>query len=591
MFWRAFTNRFNRGGNPRTPRRVAPVLSMLEDRITPATVLLYPGGDCQTDNPYDSSIIYTGYLTVGQDINGQAVDFNKDGAPDLLALTIQFINRIGGEPLAAGTAGLPLLALGNSGRFAQTTVDSGGSSSGAYIENSIGLAVLDWNQDGYQDILSLRNSDNSPVYTLYQNDGSGVFKLILSQRLSQPFASDLENNQICLADFNGDGAPDIIVPTGLQSGEFTIYQGEVAAGKWTGLFNLATANAIQVGTPGELLDSILPIATDLNGDGKLDIAVKGSGIYANLFINDGSGVFSLTPNLRLATVNNQAAFNILSGDLNHDGKKDLVISNNSRSIVVGSNATGPMTVYLNETPASSTGNPVFGTPYGVGGTEVFYGQMALGDMNLDGHVDLVASQQAYNGKLFNVLENDGTGHFLGNPEFVGYNKTNITQSGLALGDWNADGQLDVALVSGWDSIGSPTDSTLSLSVGVSINGTFASPGVIPATLPPAILGQAYSFQLTLTGGDKTLPYVVSVDPTYNSLPPGLSVSPTGLISGTPTRTGPFQVKFWVTQPNGLHGSSLSYLLVNQAVPGALTISPAILPVSYTHLTLPTILRV
>ena len=585
MFLRALTKRFSRIGKPVSPRRIIPALTKLEDRLTPAAVHLYPGSERQTDNPYTDkslSIIHGGLFTVGMDIHGQPIDFNKDGVPDLLTLPNELITG-GPEPLIASIQGMPLLSNGNSGLFTQTKVYSSSTNFSPYTQpSSSGLAVLDWNLDLAQDFISLKSNNTGVVdYTLYENDGFGVFRPVKTQQLFQASPQYFSFNQVCLSDFNEDGAPDIVVPTSLNRGEFTIYQGELVSGKWTGLFNLATANAIQVGTitgPRENDSSgIQPIATDLNGDGKVDITVKGADSNVNLFINDGSGKFSLAPNLVLATVNNRLAWNIISGDLNHDGKNDLVISTNSRAMAIGATLTGPMTVYLNETPGPTSGNPVFGTGYGVGGSSLAYGRMALGDMNLDGHLDLVASQQAYDGILFNVLENDGTGQFLRNQQFVGYKKDNNTQSGIALADWNLDGQLDVALVSGWDLSVPVSNDQLTQSIGVSINATFTAPGVKPATLPPATVGLPFSFQLTPTGGDSTLPYAVSVDPNNNPLPPGLLVSPSGLISGTPTQSGPFQVQFRVSQSNGLRGTTLSYLQVTNAQPGVVVISPATLP--------------
>jgi hypothetical protein len=561
-----------------------PGLVKLEDRVTPAAVLLYPGSNSQTDTPYPDSqpgIVYSGLLTVGRDIQGQPIDFNNDGAPDLLTQPIEYINSGNIEPVVAAIRVMPWLAIDDSGRFTQTKVYSSSTAFSPYTSGANGLAVLDWNLDGAQDFITLAESSGSVTYKIYENDGAGIFRSVQSQQLIQTAAVRFSSNQICMADFNGDSAPDIIVPVGMNKGEFTIYQGETVSGKWTGLFNLATGISIQVGTfsnsRGDSSDGIQPVATDLNGDGKLDIAVKGSDSFANLFINDGSGNFSLTPDLQLATVNGQAAFNILSGDVNKDGKNDLLISNNSRNIGVGVIPKGPITIFLNETPGPTSGNPVFGTPYGVGGSETHYGQMVLGDMNLDGDVDLVASQQSYGGTIFNVLENDGTGQFPTNPQFLGYRKVSCTQSGIALGDWNDDGQLDVALVSGWDGTGFVSNSQMTQSVGVSINGTFGPLGLKPNTLPAAILGQPYSFQLVTTGGDSNLPYNISANPTTNVLPPGLTVSPSGLISGTPTQAGPFQVAFLITQPNGLRGSSFNYLNVTGSQPEVLTISPATLP--------------
>ncbi|MFM8932359.1 MAG: putative Ig domain-containing protein, partial [Gemmataceae bacterium] len=57
--------------------------------------------------------------------------------------------------------------------------------------------------------------------------------------------------------------------------------------------------------------------------------------------------------------------------------------------------------------------------------------------------------------------------------------------------------------------------------------------ITPATLPTGTAGIAYSQQLSTTGGVGALAYAIS----SGALTPGLTLSPTGLISGTPTTTG------------------------------------------------------
>lgn len=56
------------------------------------------------------------------------------------------------------------------------------------------------------------------------------------------------------------------------------------------------------------------------------------------------------------------------------------------------------------------------------------------------------------------------------------------------------------------------------------------------SLPAATAGQSYSFQLSATGGSGTR-YVW----TGSGLPKGLTLSASGLISGTPEQSGTFQV--------------------------------------------------
>lgn len=61
-------------------------------------------------------------------------------------------------------------------------------------------------------------------------------------------------------------------------------------------------------------------------------------------------------------------------------------------------------------------------------------------------------------------------------------------------------------------------------------------------LQPATLGNAYSVNLTATGG--VIPYTWAV--TIGTLPPGLTLTPAGLISGTPVQNGTFPFTIRVT---------------------------------------------
>jgi hypothetical protein len=88
----------------------------------------------------------------------------------------------------------------------------------------------------------------------------------------------------------------------------------------------------------------------------------------------------------------------------------------------------------------------------------------------------------------------------------------------------------------------------------------------PTTLPDGLYGSAYTNQtLTVTGG--TPPYAFSLS--AGGLPPGMSLSPAGVISGTPTAAGGYS--FTVTavdnspSPGPYSGSQAYTLVVDQAV--------------------------
>ena len=102
---------------------------------------------------------------------------------------------------------------------------------------------------------------------------------------------------------------------------------------------------------------------------------------------------------------------------------------------------------------------------------------------------------------------------------------------------------------------------------------------LPATLPSGTQARAYSQQLSVSGG--TAPYAYSL---IGSLPAGLSLSSTGLISGTPTVNGTFSTSIRATFNGGEQGINISYTnWVINPVPtfGASVIGPNPLTVGYS----------
>ena len=94
----------------------------------------------------------------------------------------------------------------------------------------------------------------------------------------------------------------------------------------------------------------------------------------------------------------------------------------------------------------------------------------------------------------------------------------------------------------------------------------------PTVLPSATAGSAYSATITASGGHS--PYAFSLVP-GNPLPPGLSISSGGTLSGTPTSAGNVPFIIQVTDSNSATGSQ-AYLL-NIAAPAIISMSPSVLP--------------
>jgi len=114
--------------------------------------------------------------------------------------------------------------------------------------------------------------------------------------------------------------------------------------------------------------------------------------------------------------------------------------------------------------------------------------------------------------------------------------------------------------------GAPFSATHNYALTVNAPSITLSPG----TLSAGQVGVALSQQLTASGGNGSYAFNVS----GGALPPGVSLSPSGLLSGTPTGGGTFNIT--ITAQDGLHftGSQAYSLTVNGP---ALALSPGSLP--------------
>jgi sugar lactone lactonase YvrE len=106
--------------------------------------------------------------------------------------------------------------------------------------------------------------------------------------------------------------------------------------------------------------------------------------------------------------------------------------------------------------------------------------------------------------------------------------------------------------------------------------TTSTPMIVTTSLSSGTVGTPFAQALTASGG--TPPYTWSI--TSGMLPPGLSFSPTGSITGTPTSSGSFLVQFQVTDSFLVTSSPVIIpISIAPSAPGGLSIttSPVLVP--------------
>jgi hypothetical protein len=360
-------------------------------------------------------------------------DFNGDGHLDVV------LAASGGS-----SAGLVSVYIGNGNGTFQPAITSTG------VTRPTSLATGDFNGDGKLD-LALSDSSTSETSILLGN-GNGMF---------QAFGSPLPTyGTLATADVNGDHILDLVVGSldfaeiflGKGDGTFNLkdsyfdgaffFQNQsdivVADFNGDGKPDLATAGVVLLGNGDGTFqgDSGVPIPAsqfgfsggvsgDFNNDGVADVALLSNNNASNLYIllDDGTGKFSLAHTYVLPTPGSS----IVTGDLNGDGKLDLVVV---ASGVVNGVSQWSLVVFL------GNGDGSFGPPINFPQGTSAGGALAVADFNGDHKLDVAV----LSGSGLEVFLGKGDGTF-GAPVsyFAG---TGVTS--FVVADFNNDGIPDLA---------------------------------------------------------------------------------------------------------------------------------------------------
>src|ERR1700683_5461551 len=390
-----------------------------------------------------------------------AVSFNSGGNSD--CVVAGDVNGDGNADLGGGDrdgSGAVLMGRGN-GNFQTATrcYPSGGNTNAA-------VAITDVNADGKPDIVVTNycesndsNCTNGVVIVLL-NEGGGT-----CQQTQTYSSGGYWTLAVMVGDFNGDGKSDLAVVNYCAdsscASDGTI---SILLGNGDGTFQPAVSYDAG-GTPYAVAIG------DVNGDGSLDLVVAGlpnsksnfpEGVVG-ILLGNGNGTFQ-------APVEHDSggslADSIAVQDVNGDGKLDVVVANNC-----GLNSCGVGLVDV----LIGNGDGTFQAALGYGSAGADSNFVVIGDVNGDGALDIVVSNKCEvidanctDGSI-GVLLNNGSGNFVP----PSYSTGGFYVYSVAVGDFNRDGNADLAVTNLCTAAVCTTNSGISVLLGNS-DGTFQS---------------------------------------------------------------------------------------------------------------------
>ena len=333
----------------------------------------------------------------------------------------------------------------------------------ADLDRSGGLSWVDIDNDNDLDLIVANGNLTSQNNRLYINNGAGSFTKVITGDIVTDGGSSIGSTW---GDYDNDGFLDCFVTNRNFFGNF-LYRGN------------GTANPIKqtgISPVSDIANSNMSSWVDVDNDGDLDLSVVNFQGNDYLYLNSG-GMFT---NQNTSMQQDTTAFSIpgLWADYNNDLRPDLFVGNSltqndvlytnngglsfSSTILTDGRATlggswgdydndgdldlfvanflGQASILYNNSGAPSyTLNPVASSAAQVTGFTV---GSAFGDVDNDGDLDLFIVDDGGNERLF---YNSGYPSYTFTQDLSGQLNAGGLSFGCALGDYDNDGQLDIAV--------------------------------------------------------------------------------------------------------------------------------------------------
>jgi hypothetical protein len=382
-------------------------------------------GDLDSDGSPDLAVANADSATVsvfrnlGNGAFAVKIDYATGTAPQSIA--IGDLDGDGGPDLVAANYSSNTVSV-----LRNTSLAGGNFSFAAKVDYATGprpwsVAIGDLDNDGRPD-LAVSNYSGSTVSVL-RNSGNGTFAA------KTDYAAGPQPRPVAIGDLDGDGRPDLAFA---NAGSDPLYGNTLSV-----LLNLGN------GTFADRADSATgpaptSVATgDLDGDGRPDLAVANSTDVGrpgtvSVLRNLGNGTFAA----KVDYATGSQPLSVAIGDLDADGRSDLVVANRSSDSV---------SVMRNTSVGNGTITFAAKVDYATG---FWPFTVAVGDFDADGRPDLVVANSGSN--TVSVLRNTslagGDVSFAAKVDYV----TGFTPVSVAIGDMDADGRPDLVVANSYD---------------------------------------------------------------------------------------------------------------------------------------------
>lgn len=360
---------------------------------------------------------------------------------------------------------------------------SGGFAQGAYSavdSNPVGVTVADMNGDGHNDVVAtcLRSADIRVL--LGNGDGTVQAAPLGYVTGGAPLVPPL------VADFNGDGKLDVVLP----DDEFSFVYLE---GYGDGSFRTAVNN---FSTKGPLTETVNVASGDFNGDGIPDFVVGNANCCnttpITVFLSKAGGTLQPGVDYSSAAANSSLQY-VAVADFNGDKKLDIAATDNHNGVVQVLTGNGDGTFTVGATYATDT----------VAGAQPL--GLVVGDFNGDGNPDLaVINNHGTTSANVGILINNGKGGF--NP-VVNY-PLSMLATEISTADVNGDKKLDL-VVPLYGTNAAP-GSAVAILLGAG-NGTFGKEADVPLTHGTSTYLNPYYAAVGDLNGDGIVDLAVTIE--------------------------------------------------------------------------------